>query len=606
MQEPILDGHVGSGRHAVLVVWTVWATMLFLALYFSTRFAVRIPCHDDWTSTVPYLTGEQRLTPEFLWSQVNEHRLPLVKLMVLPLVAVTGGCFQAENYLNVAIFGFVAWGMIRLARHLRGWTSLSDILFPLALLHPGHVESFAARLTLNHVLASALTCGVLSVVLLTGQKLSPRRLVFLSLLLLALPLCGANGLPVVLAAAVWLCLVGWLQWREPNAERTPIMLAFALAGLSFGLVCLYFVSFHALGHHQHHANLGRVFSVAATALSTSLAPSQWLLGNEGMLKVVPVPVVVLLTGGLLVYTFLRKPEERLRAVGLALILSALIVVALAMGWGRAGLGETAGYSSRYAAILVPVLLTVFLGWLAFAPRQLATGAQWGLLGLVCLGLPTQFQRGFREGEVVRQWGKSFLRDLRHGPTAEALAQKYAGRLYSTGNHPLVSHYLHALHDRHWEPFVSLRNASNLRSISIAIPPFKADSDRISLAQGWDPHRDFSLDRPWLVQTVRVRVVCPTAELKACWMLHGRNAFSAVERNQTLQIIPSKDEQTVEFLVDDTIDCIHIDSDTAAGEVEIRELTALVPESRAGEESPFHPSAPAIISGRHRTKGEERE
>src|SRR5215470_13424327 len=64
-----------------LFVWTIWVLMLGASLAFIWKYGSNVPSWDGW-DMVPTLTGEQPITVSWLWSQHNEHRVPLPRLML--------------------------------------------------------------------------------------------------------------------------------------------------------------------------------------------------------------------------------------------------------------------------------------------------------------------------------------------------------------------------------------------------------------------------------------------------------------------------------------------------------------------------------------------
>jgi hypothetical protein len=72
-------------RGAALFVWITWVVMLLGVLTFVAKYATNVPLHDDWDGLVPVLNGDQPVTAAWLWSQHNEHRVPLPRLLLLAL-----------------------------------------------------------------------------------------------------------------------------------------------------------------------------------------------------------------------------------------------------------------------------------------------------------------------------------------------------------------------------------------------------------------------------------------------------------------------------------------------------------------------------------------
>ncbi len=130
---------------ASLFVWGVWILMMLAALLFVVRYGANLPMWDEW-AIIPAVTGGKPITAQFLWEQHNEHRIPLPKIILVLLSRLTRCDYRAGMYLNVFVLGAVASAMVRAAKSLRGSTSYTDALFPLALSASGASPKFLVRL----------------------------------------------------------------------------------------------------------------------------------------------------------------------------------------------------------------------------------------------------------------------------------------------------------------------------------------------------------------------------------------------------------------------------------------------------------------------------
>src|SRR5438132_621057 len=122
-----------------LIVLVVWGMMVIAELVFVWEYGSNVPSWDGW-DMVPTLTGAQPVTWSWLWSQHNEHRVPLPRLILLGLNKVTILDFRGGMYLEVCIMATLAAAMIVVARRLRGTTSYTDLFFPLILLDWGKLK----------------------------------------------------------------------------------------------------------------------------------------------------------------------------------------------------------------------------------------------------------------------------------------------------------------------------------------------------------------------------------------------------------------------------------------------------------------------------------
>src|SRR5262249_38455423 len=188
-------------RATALFVYGIWTVMLLAGLAFVVKFGSNVPSWDEW-DMVPTMTGEQPVTASWLWSQHNEHRVPVPRLAMLGLFWLFGNDFRMSMYWNVLSAAALALGMIVVAKRLRGWLSLTDAFFPLLLLHWGHAVNFIWGWQIEFFL-STFFAGV-ALLLIVGCRPAVGTGLALAVCLGLLVGCGAHGLALVPAVASWL------------------------------------------------------------------------------------------------------------------------------------------------------------------------------------------------------------------------------------------------------------------------------------------------------------------------------------------------------------------------------------------------------------------
>src|SRR4051794_5713707 len=109
---------LGYPRSAAIFVWATWGLMLAAALMFVWRYGSNVPSWDEW-DMVPTLTGEQPISATWLWSQHNEHRIPLPRLLFLLLNHVAGPDFRVMMFFNLLAMGVLAFALILAAQRQR-------------------------------------------------------------------------------------------------------------------------------------------------------------------------------------------------------------------------------------------------------------------------------------------------------------------------------------------------------------------------------------------------------------------------------------------------------------------------------------------------------
>ena len=91
-----------KGTVAPALVWAVWALLTTLDLFWVTKSSMNLPLVDEWVM-VPVLTGHEPVTLSWIWSQHNEHRLPLIRLFLLGVYELGGCDFRSGVWLNVGL-----------------------------------------------------------------------------------------------------------------------------------------------------------------------------------------------------------------------------------------------------------------------------------------------------------------------------------------------------------------------------------------------------------------------------------------------------------------------------------------------------------------------
>ena len=348
--------------------------MLAAALWLVTGCGSNVPSWDDW-DMVPFLTGHQPITIKWLWSQHNEHRVLLPRLLCLGLMRLVTIDFRVGMYANVLGTGVLALALIFSARRLRGRSSFLDAFFPMLLLNWGQAANmlwcwqlqFYASMLLVGTILALISCA------LTPPKLLPSAAVGTCVLLL--PLCGANGVGLVPALALWLGYVGVLHWRvgTHRGYRNAIILS-AFALLAVFLVGLYFLDYHKVPYHPSTYKPGLVFRSAVQFITMGFGPGVVGLGFDPRLpmpfwKIVCAAIALLfaVSGWRLVRTWRTQPSERARAAGIILYLAAMLSLALGIGLGRNG------FETRYVTLSVPALCAVYLAWSIYGSPRYAKG-----------------------------------------------------------------------------------------------------------------------------------------------------------------------------------------------------------------------------------------
>ncbi len=227
-------------------VWGAWGAMLFALLACIVIYGVELPILDDW-EMVPALTGNEPHFFSWLWSQWAEHRLPLPRLILFALLKLSGGDFRAGMVFNTLVVATITAAMILTARNIRGRASITDVFFPLLMMHLGHSYNLLWSWGIHYVSSVALTIVLLVVIVRQEGALRPWPAAFAVAAILLLPLTGAVGLMMDAVLAPWLLASARLGSRVRRAHEPlwpTVILWIAAVGAALEGV-LYFVGYEA-------------------------------------------------------------------------------------------------------------------------------------------------------------------------------------------------------------------------------------------------------------------------------------------------------------------------------------------------------------------------
>ncbi len=400
------------------LVWGTWAACLAGALWYVARFGTNLPKRDDFAVARAVVTGQ--VSARWMYSLHNEHRLFWAKGIMAALYGLTRD-FRSGLVFNALGLAAAAAALIGVAGRLRGRTSPTDAVFPLALLHWGQPETFLLFFQVSFVTATLLLTGLLTLVVRKPGPPTGWESTALGVGLLMLPGCGAYGLVYTPALALWLVYQALRDGRspEPGAKRNARkMLGFAVAGLIFTV--FYFPGLHFNEDRPRANSPLQILVAAGHFLSTCLGYQgrQWW------------PVSVLLVQALLLssavpcFLLIRwHPGERTRALGLLCFLGTVAGLALATGWGRGGT-PGGGWATRYALLATPLLFCVYFAWLLGGGRWGAC-FQWLVLLLVAAAFPANAAAGLELGRSWRAGSEEFEAAVRNGVPYREIARHFS-------------------------------------------------------------------------------------------------------------------------------------------------------------------------------------
>jgi hypothetical protein len=441
-----------TGLVPSLLVWLVWAATLTSILVSIARDGRNIPFEEDWLMVAP-MTGHEPDLPRWLWSQNSEHRLPLPRLVNLALLRATGD-FRATMVFDTLALAAVAAAMILTARALRrGRTSVADAFFPLLLLHLGNWDNLVWAWQIQFVLPTVLACALLLVIVGRPTVSTRGAAATGALALIGLPLSGANGLLFAPTLAAWLAYTAWERRRAAGlAGAVGSWLLIGAAGVATLLCAVYFAGYEASPWNQPSPGLRATLETAGKFLALSLGPvaaKSWLLFG-GIASVIGVTSLAVLAGARREWT-----TDRARVLGLLAFFAAVVLLVLAVGWGRAGRAVATGrMPTRYVLLAAPGLCAAYFTLLLYGSPWLRRIGPVALAVLLGLLLPFNTRAGLQRRDWFGAGFSSFERDLASGASPARLARDHHAFMLHW-DEPLMVASMRMLHDARIGPFVEL-------------------------------------------------------------------------------------------------------------------------------------------------------
>jgi hypothetical protein len=552
------------------------------AFVFAEHYGANLPFYDEW-HWVPYLTGDEPVTPGWLWSQHEEHRLVLPRLLYLALFELAQKTFRAVAFFNVVALGTLAFAMTWAAKRLRGRQSYADAFFPLVFLNLGAWDVFLWGFNIQTVSSTMLAGILLLIMVRSAPSPSFGKAILGGICLVLLPLCGANGLGLVPVLALWLGYVGALSWlsEKPHGRRNGLLIL-VLVGIALGEVPLYFIGFER-GTSPPSQSFWRVLEAGAQFLSMS-----WGMAAERYWPVsgLVVAALLMISAAVLVWRGYRQPQERCRALGLFMFLSAFSCITLGIGWGRGGAAFSGVFMPRYVILAAPALCCVYFAWGIADSRagrivQIGLVLVMGLLSWENLTLARAEARNFRTGRAA------FARDLAAGVPPFILVERHQPAIYPgdvPGYMKELATSMEKLHRAGVGEFRLLREDPVFREVRFPVEPTATSqmtwNAGIGHGIGERPSVLFTLKKPQMVYAIRLeysykRLPEAPADFRMYWKSKGRD-FVETERVAQRELDPRDGDEVLTVWVNDIIDQFRVDPDRKPCVFQLSDIQVLVP------------------------------
>ena len=447
-----------ANRWTEVFIYTTSLILLGSAVVYVMLYGTNVPSWDDW-DMVPTMTHHQPITASWLWSQHNEHRIPLARLIMLGTYGLWPD-LRACMYLNVLAMAVMSLALMRSARRLRGQAIPSDIIFPLVLLGFAQGPNFIWAWQVEFFASTVLALCILIVIAEYKSGDHMRTAILVSICLALLVVSGAHGLALVPALAAWLSVLAFLPAVDTQAQsKRNRVLLLSCCGLLAVLIMLYFIGFRRVPYFPTSPTVAHTLKTAVQFLTMAFGPAVkvwWPF--SGVAMAVMLATVTFSLGTVV----LKSPNERARAAGLLLFIAAMTMLALAVGLGRNG------FEPRYVTLSVPIVCCIYLVTSIYCPPRARTYSLMALFAISCLCLWTNTRSGLTYARSLRSELGSFERGMVKGVPPYRLVHAYLAYLHP--NVQLVNDYLPMLRDAKIGDFRFLRPNPHFEEIDVPLRP----------------------------------------------------------------------------------------------------------------------------------------
>ncbi len=447
------------------------AVLLGIALASMVIWTRNIGIEEDWSMVDPWLGRESDLFA-WAWSQNNEHRLPIGRLIYLALLRATDD-FRSGMVASQLLLAGLSLILIKVAIRARGGEPhLSDVLFPLALLNLGHWENLLWGWQIQFV-SSVFLSGLLLATVASAPRPGPRASLAAGAAIALLPMSGANGIVLALGMAPWALFTAFLHRDE---DRRSSALLSGGAFLAIAGTALYFTGYvrppwsppPADSWQFYHATQAYFAMATGTwARPLQITPGVWTGSPDGLAALF-VLAVLALGASLALFAFVRRFRfADSRSLGLLAFISCNILLGVIIAYSRGALPYY--MPSRFALFAtLPFLAAIFAVQL-YGPKRPASVFS-ALIAVVFLALlPFNTRSGFEWRNWYVAGIEQFEADLARNLPLEEIAERNTDHLLHSCDGCLQRHLRH-LRAAGVEPYASIQDPAGNERRSVSRPP----------------------------------------------------------------------------------------------------------------------------------------
>ena len=364
-------------------------------------FARSAPASDEWL----YLSGLQHFSWNWVLEPLNEHWVPLPKVLYVAATTMAGMDVRGPVALMVVLLAAGGAAIVSTLTARGQWTLAAAS--PFIVFHPAQHQTLLEAVDLHFAICACL--------LLISFALAASKTFGLgwAAIVVLLTMTGGPGLLMALPLSLVLLLA------RGGGPRNRV-LYFVAPTFAFSVLAWYQLSF------RHQAGV---------------PPYDWMLMPRGALEVLGTPLIPLLQGipaGVIVATLMasltrllmtQDPPRGREVTGMIACIVAAGLAAIGIGYARGMYRSAVTMESRYASLVLPVFamgLVVAAGRVSAWRRRLLVAV---ILGLMTASWPAAMMRAWRVAdERLVQW-RAFEADVRAGASVDALIGRHGQTVY---------------------------------------------------------------------------------------------------------------------------------------------------------------------------------
>jgi hypothetical protein len=583
MRQTIDDPHEAApvdDTYERLFLVGVFAFMAVALFVYVWKFGRNVPFWDDW-ELVPVLSGHSPFSLEWLWKAHNEHVIPIVRLVVYVVWRITGD-LRAIMLLTSALLCAGVWALVETARRMRGHSTFTDAIFPLALLSWGLFENHIFAMQFFFVGAALLAIAI--VLLGVGDwQGRPARVAGIAVCLVLLPMFGAIGLAMLPCLLGWVVIAGIQSLRSgTSCARREGLTLLAACAVATAIAAAYVIGFPAGSTGAPRASIVEMARAASEILSTSIGQAGeklWPWSTIGTVAVVVAAIVVT------VRSAARRADERNRAILLLAGIGALLSLVAAISFGRGAFGHGQGFSNRYALFSAALLCISTLSVSIHATGGFGRFVRTGVLLALTAAFVTNTWAGLVYGIDRADRADALTEAIDAGAPPDVAAARHADRLYPIP--ALFAERLEMLRVARAGPYSRPQAfPGELPCREVTLPVTRLGEHQIYVdgstyrAVGNDPFVVFALPASEYVCGVRLRYTLTNASPEApamqlFWANPSDEEFREGRRSTSVSVARTTEVQESTVWIYSSVDRLRIDPDHQPCTFELHEITFLV-------------------------------